>query len=81
MTMGSLELYRLVQAAQRQITTQIPIEFCILVMGLSLSLGHCQCYKTITFVKFLLPYFLKLSIVCKKTTWIPKHEAISKLFT
>ena len=39
--LGSMELYEGVHTAQRQIPTQIPIEFFILVI--SLGLGHCQC--------------------------------------
>ena len=37
MTLGSMELPRGVHTAQRQITTQIPIEFCVLVIGLGLG--------------------------------------------
>ena len=41
---GSVELWGGVHIAQRQITTQISIEFCTLVigLGLGLGLGHCQ---------------------------------------
>ena len=44
MALGSMKLYRVIHTAQRQITTQIPIEFCVLVigLGLGLGLGHCQ---------------------------------------
>ena len=44
MSLGSMELYGGVHTAQRQTTTQISIEFCILVVGLGLGLclGHCQ---------------------------------------
>ena len=40
---GSMELYRGVHTAQGQIITQIPIEFCIPDIGLSLGLipDHC----------------------------------------
>ena len=41
MSLGSMELCGGVHNAQRQISTQIAIEFCILVIGL--GLGHCQC--------------------------------------
>ena len=47
MSLCSVELCGGVHTAQRQITTQIPIEFCMLVIGL--GLGHCQVllhYKT-----------------------------------
>ena len=49
MSLGSMELCEGVHTAQRQTTTQIPIEFCILVIGLSLglSLSHCQSDYTI----------------------------------
>ena len=46
MTLGSMELFRDAYAAQRQITTQIPIEFRLLVIGLGLGLDHCQCKCT-----------------------------------
>ena len=48
MSLGSMELCGGVHTAQRQITTQIPIEFCILVIGLGLGFGHCQSDYTIT---------------------------------
>ena len=48
MTLGSMELYRVVHTTQRQITTLIPIESCVFVIGLGLSLGHCQCDNTIS---------------------------------
>ena len=37
MTLGSMELYRGVHTAQRQMTTQIPIESSILAISLGLS--------------------------------------------
>ena len=42
--MGCIGLFEGVHIAQRQMTTQIPIEFCILVisLGLGLGLSHCQ---------------------------------------
>ena len=49
MILGSVELYRVVHTSQRQITTQIPIEFCIHVVGL--GLGHCQCDNTISLIQ------------------------------
>ena len=64
MTLGSMGLCKGFHTAQRQITTQIPIEFCILVirLGLCLSLGHCQCKCTINQLNFwcknLLVHFL-----------------------
>ena len=39
--MGCIGLCEGVHIAQRQIATQILIEFCILVIGLRLGLGHC----------------------------------------
>ena len=48
MTLGSMELYGGVHTVQRQITTQIPIEFCILVIGHGLSLGHGHCQSDYT---------------------------------
>ena len=45
---SSMELCGGVHTAQRQITTQIPIEFGILVISLSLGLGHCQSDYTIS---------------------------------
>ena len=38
------ELHRDVHTAQRQITTQIPTEFCVLVIGLGLC--QCKCIHT-----------------------------------
>ena len=49
MSLVSMELCAGVHTAQRQITTQIPIEFCILVIGL----GHCQSDYTISIGAFL----------------------------
>ena len=47
--MGCIGLCESVHIAQRQITRQIPIEFCILVigLGLGLGLGHCQSDRAI----------------------------------
>ena len=47
--MGCIGLCEGVHTAQRQITTQIPIEFCILVtgLGLGLGLGHYQSDRAI----------------------------------
>ena len=47
--MGSTIICRALHTALRQITTQIPIEFCTLVIGLriSLVLGVAQCEYTI----------------------------------
>ena len=47
MSLGSMEMCGGVHTAQRQITTQIPIEFCTLVIGLGLGLVHCQSDYTI----------------------------------
>ena len=44
MTLGSMELYRVVHTVQRQITTQIPIESFILVIGLRLGLSLIEPY-------------------------------------
>ena len=48
--MGSTILCRALHIAPRQITTQIPIEFCTVVIGLSIGLvlGVAQCEYTIT---------------------------------
>ena len=50
MSLSSTELCGGVHTAQRQIRTQIPLEFCILVigLGLGLGLGHCQSVYTIS---------------------------------
>ena len=47
---GLVGLYGGVHTAQRQITTQIPIEFCVLVIGiyLGLGIGLGQCEWTIS---------------------------------
>ena len=37
--MGCIESCRGVHTAQRQMTTQIPIGFCVLVIGICLGLG------------------------------------------
>ena len=53
-----------VHIAQRQITTQIPIEFCVLVicLGLGLGLGHCQSKRAMIepLVYEIWRYFLSL---------------------
>ena len=48
-TMGSTIVCRALHTAARQITTQIPIEFCTLIIGLSIGLvlGVAQCEYTI----------------------------------
>ena len=53
--MGCIGLCEGFHTAQRQITTQIPIEFCILVigLGLGLGLGHCQSDRAITLMQRL----------------------------
>ena len=47
--MGSTIICRALHTAPRQITTQTPIEFCTLVIGLGISLvpGVAQCEYTI----------------------------------
>ena len=53
--MGCIGLCEVVHIPQRQITTQIPIEFRILViglgpgLGLGLGLGHCQSDRAVRF--------------------------------
>ena len=47
--MGCMGSCGVVHTAHRQWTTQIPIEFYVLVIGFGLGLGliHCQCEETI----------------------------------
>ena len=53
-----MELCRGVHTTEnKQKTTQIPIEFCILVMGVDLGLDHCQCERTKR-VKLLIKDFI-----------------------
>ena len=59
MSLGSMEFCGGVHTAQRQITTQISIEFCILVIGLGLCLGHCQSDYTIRIRQYFKRYHIR----------------------
>ena len=58
--------------AQKQITTQIPIGFCIFVIGL----GHCQCEETITFDAGHLPIPIIEFIQHRKALY---HDLVAKM--
>ena len=51
--MGSVGFCGVVYTAQRERTTQIPIGFCVLVLGLSLGFGlrHCNGVIKLTVAK------------------------------
>ena len=44
--MGCIEMCGSIYTAPRQMTTQIPMEFCVLVLSICLSLSLWQCEWT-----------------------------------
>ena len=63
--MASTVICRTLYTALRQITTQIPIEFCTLVIGLDISLiiGVAQCEQTISHLQGSYRVLLKSTCV------------------